>query len=84
MFEKKIATLAFGAAFLLTFSAVATPVMAANLSAGKLREFSENNILYYDPSACLDGALGLTAGKLAGTGNFAKILSAKNAEKSFF
>jgi hypothetical protein len=82
--RKKIATLTFGAAFLLTFSAVVTPVMAANLSAGKLREFSENNILYYDSSACLDGALGLTAGTLAGTGNFAKILSAKNAEKSFF
>ncbi len=82
--RKKIATLAFGAAFLLIFSSVATPVMAANLPAGKLREFAENNILFYNPSECLDGALGLSAGKLAGTGDFAKVLSAKNAEKSFF
>ncbi len=55
-----------------------------NLTAGQMQEFSQNNILYWDPTECLDGALGLTGGSIAGTGDYAKILTAKNAEKSFF
>ena len=88
--RKKIFTF-LGAVFLMLASITApgTAMAAGNLRAGKLapgqlQEFAQNNILYYDPTACLDSALGLTAGSLAGTGDFAKVLSAKNAEKSIF
>lgn len=47
------------------------------LSPGQLQEFSQNNILYYDPSECLDM-------EGSATGDFAKIMTAKNADKSFF
>ena len=57
---------------------------AGKLTAGQLQDFAEGNILYYNPAACMDGELGLTAGSLAGTGDFAKVMSAKNADKSFF
>lgn len=56
-------------------------VLAANLSEKDLLNFSQNDILYYDPSECMDGASGMS---LDATGDFAKVLSAKNAEKSFF
>ena len=55
-----------------------------NLTEGQMRDFSHNNILYWDPNACLDNNLGLASGNLAGTGDYAKVLTAKNADKNFF
>ena len=82
---KGIVAIVGGALLALTAIASTNLAYAANnLRAGtlepeKLNEFAQNNILYYDPTACLDNGSSLT-----GTGNFAKILSAKNADKSFF
>lgn len=59
-------------------------VQATNLTQEEIETFSQNNILYYDPSECEDEALGLKSGSLVGTGDFAKIMSAKNADKNFF
>lgn len=56
-----------------------TNLRAGTLKPEQLEEFAQNNVLYYDPTACLDNG-----SSLSGTGNFAKILSAKNADKSFF
>ena len=58
--------------------------LATRLTAGQMDEFSQGNILYWDPTACMDSELGLSTGSIAGTGDFAKILTAKNADKSFF
>ena len=80
--------LLFGVAFFSYLSS--SPVSATNktlsqfgrgLTAGELNIFSQNNILFYDPSECADGGSG---GAIAGTGDFDAILEAKNADKSFF
>ncbi len=57
---------------------------ASQLTAGEMKEYSQNDIYFYDPSECADGKLGLSNGKLAASGNFSSVLTAKNADKSFF
>ena len=51
------------------------------LTAEELNVFSQNDILFYDPSECvtLD-----SNGTLAGTGDFDAIMKAKNADKYYF
>lgn len=60
-----------------------TTAQAINLSEKDLQEFSQNDILYYDPSECVDG-VGAFGPGLDASGDFEKILTAKNADKSFF
>ena len=49
---------------------------AMNLSEKDLQEFSQNDILYYDPSECVDG-VGAFGPSLDASGDFEKILTAK-------
>ena len=52
---------------------------ASQLTAGEMKEYSQNDIYFYDPSECADGKLGLSNSKLAASGNFSSVLTAKNA-----
>ena len=59
-------------------------VFANQLPEKEMREYSQNNIYFYDPSECQDSKFGLLKGTLTGSENYSAVLTAKNADKSFF
>lgn len=56
----------------------------ATLSQSDLDMYSQNNITFYDPTECISRESVSTSGSLVGTGEFADIYNAKNADGYLF